>query len=58
MIGRFSTFLEHTKRVAGEERLASFNGLFHWAVPAGREIEAGRETHSIRIFIASPMSTR
>jgi DNA-binding Lrp family transcriptional regulator len=43
VIGRFSTFLEHTKPVAGEERLASFNGLFHWAVPAGKEIEAGRE---------------
>jgi DNA-binding Lrp family transcriptional regulator len=43
VIGRFSTFLEHTKPVAGEERLASFNGLFHWAVPQGREIEAGRE---------------
>lgn len=43
VIGRFSTFLEHSKAVAGEERLASFNGLFHWAVPAGREIEAGRE---------------
>jgi DNA-binding Lrp family transcriptional regulator len=43
VIGRFSTFLEHTKPVAGEERVASFNGLFHWAVPRGREIEAGRE---------------
>ena len=43
VIGRFSTFLEHTKPVAGEERVSSFNGLFHWAVPAGREIEAGRE---------------
>ncbi|MDP9193136.1 MAG: Lrp/AsnC family transcriptional regulator [Acidobacteriota bacterium] len=43
VIGRFSTFLEHTKPVAGEERLSSFNGLFHWAVPKGREIEAGRE---------------
>ncbi|MEA2572046.1 MAG: hypothetical protein QOI24_4047 [Acidobacteriota bacterium] len=43
VIGRFSTFLEHSKPVAGEERLASFNGLFHWAVPAGREIEAGCE---------------
>jgi DNA-binding Lrp family transcriptional regulator len=43
VLGRFSTFLEHTKPVAGEERLSSFNGLFHWAVPAGREIEAGRE---------------
>lgn len=43
VIGRFSTFLEHSKPVAGEERLASFNGLFHWAVPAGREIQAGCE---------------
>jgi hypothetical protein len=41
VIGRFSTFLEHTKPVAGEERVASFNGLFHWAVPPGREIDAG-----------------
>jgi DNA-binding Lrp family transcriptional regulator len=43
VIGRFSTFLEHTKPVGGEERLASFNGLFHWAVPQGREIDAGCE---------------
>ena len=44
VIGRFSTFLEHTKPVGTEsERLSSFNGLFHWAVPKGREIEAGRE---------------
>ncbi len=43
VIGRFSTFLEHTKPVAGEERLSSFNGLFHWAVEPGREIEAGRQ---------------
>jgi AsnC-like protein len=43
VIGRFSTFLEHSKPVAGEERLARFNGLFHWAVPRGRELEAGSE---------------
>ena len=43
VIGRFSTFLEHAKPVAGEERLSSFNALFHWAVPPGREIEAGGE---------------
>ena len=36
VIGRFSTFLEH-------KRVQSFNGLFHWAVPPGREIDAGRE---------------
>ncbi|HET7433419.1 MAG TPA: Lrp/AsnC family transcriptional regulator [Thermoanaerobaculia bacterium] len=43
VLGRFSTFLEHSKPVAGEERLASFNGLFHWAVPRGRELEGGSE---------------
>ena len=44
VIGRFSTFLEHTKPVGGEgERLSSFNGLFHWSVPPGKEIEAGRQ---------------
>ena len=43
IIGRFSTFLEHVKSVAGGERVTRFNALFHWAVPAGREIEAGRE---------------
>src|ERR1044071_7283759 len=43
VLGRFSTFLEHSKPVAGNESLSSFNGLFHWAVPAGREIDAGRE---------------
>lgn len=43
VIGRFSTFLEHVKAVAGGERVTRFNALFHWAVPPGREIEAGRE---------------
>ena len=43
IIGRFSTFLEHVKPLAGGERVTRFNALFHWAVPAGREIEAGRE---------------
>jgi DNA-binding Lrp family transcriptional regulator len=44
VIGRFSTFLEHTKPVGdASERLSSFNGLFHWSVPAGKEIEGGRE---------------
>ena len=43
VIGRFSTFLEHVKPVAGGERVTRFNALFHWAVPAGREIEAGRD---------------
>ncbi len=43
VIGRFSTFLEHVKRLATGERVTKFNALFHWAVPAGREIEAGAE---------------
>jgi hypothetical protein len=43
VIGRFSTFLEHVKPQAGGERVTRFNALFHWAVPPGREIEAGRE---------------
>src|SRR5205809_4052156 len=42
IIGRFSTFLEHVKPLASGERVTRFNALFHWAVPAGREIEAGR----------------
>ena len=43
VIGRFSTFLEHVKPLADGERVTRFNALFHWAVPSGREIEAGRE---------------
>jgi hypothetical protein len=43
LIGRFSTFLEHVKPVAGGEPVTRYNALFHWAVPPGREIEAGRE---------------
>ncbi len=43
VIGRFSTFLEHVKPSAAGGRVTRFNALFHWAVPAGREIEAGGE---------------
>jgi len=43
LIGRFSTFLEHVKPLASGEKVTGFNGLFHWAVPAGRELEAGSE---------------
>jgi DNA-binding Lrp family transcriptional regulator len=43
IVGRFSTFLEHVKPSAGGVRVTRFNALFHWAVPAGREIEAGGE---------------
>ena len=47
IIGRFSTFLEHVKPSAGGERVTRFNALFHWAVPPGREIEAGGEVGAI-----------
>jgi DNA-binding Lrp family transcriptional regulator len=43
VIGRFSTFLEHVKPSASGERVTRYNALFHWRVPAGREIEAGQE---------------
>jgi len=43
IIGRFSTFLEHVKTLATGEKVTKFNALFHWAVPPGRDIEAGRE---------------
>lgn len=43
VIGRFSTFLEHVKPTANNERVTRYNALFHWAVPQGREIDAGRE---------------
>lgn len=43
VIGRFSTFLEHVKPSSTGERVTRYNALFHWKVPEGREIEAGRE---------------
>ena len=43
VVGRFSTFLEHVKPSAGGSRVTRYNALFHWRVPEGREIEAGRE---------------
>jgi DNA-binding Lrp family transcriptional regulator len=43
VIGRFSSFLEHVKPSASGARATRYNALFHWRVPKGREIEAGRE---------------
>jgi hypothetical protein len=43
VVGRFSTFLEHVKKTAGGEAVTRYNALFHWRVPEGREIEAGKE---------------
>ena len=50
VIGRFSTFLEHAKPLSSGERVTRFNALFHWAVPQGREIEAGREVGRFHIM--------
>ncbi|MBW3629723.1 MAG: Lrp/AsnC family transcriptional regulator [Gemmatimonadetes bacterium] len=43
VIGRFSTFLEHVKPGGEGKRVTRYNALFHWKVPPGREIDAGRE---------------
>jgi len=43
VVGRFSTFLEHVKATAGNERATRYNALFHWAVPPGEEVAAGCE---------------
>src|ERR1051326_5183420 len=50
VIGRFSTFLEHVKPTAGEQRVTRYNALFHWAVPPGRELESGREVGRFHIM--------
>jgi hypothetical protein len=43
VIGRFSTFLEHYKKHSDGSTVTKYNALFHWAVPPGREMDAGRE---------------
>jgi DNA-binding Lrp family transcriptional regulator len=43
VVGRFSTFLEHVKKLSTGEQVTRYNALFHWAVPVGRELDAGRE---------------
>lgn len=50
VIGRFSTFLEHVKPLATGERVTRFNALFHWVVPPGQEITAGREVGRFHIL--------
>jgi hypothetical protein len=50
VIGRFSTFLEHVKPNSAGERVTRFNALFHWAVPPGREMEAGRQVGRFHIM--------
>lgn len=43
VIGRFSTFLEHVKKLKDGTVVTKYNALFHWAVPKGREMDAGLE---------------
>lgn len=43
VIGRFSTFLEHVKKHKDGSTVTRYNALFHWAVPHGKEMEAGKE---------------
>ena len=50
VIGRFSTFLEHVKPSTQGTRVTRYNALFHWRVPQGREIEAGREVGRFHIL--------
>ncbi|MEO8032805.1 MAG: Lrp/AsnC family transcriptional regulator [Acidobacteriota bacterium] len=50
VVGRFSTFLEHVKPSSTGERVTRFNALFHWAVPPGRQLEAGREIGRFHIL--------
>ena len=50
VIGRFSTFLEHVKPLADGDRVTRFNALFHWAVPQGRELEAGQQIGRFHIL--------
>ncbi len=50
VIGRFSTFLEHVKPTAAGERVTRFNALFHWAVPPGQEIRAGKEVGRFHVM--------
>jgi hypothetical protein len=50
VIGRFSTFLEHVKQNAAGERVTQYNALFHWAVPPGREIDAGQQIGRFHIM--------
>ncbi len=50
ILGRFSTFLEHVKPLADGQRVTRFNGLFHWAVPTGRELEAGKQVGRFHIL--------
>jgi hypothetical protein len=50
VVGRFSTFLEHVKQLKTGEQVTKYNALFHWAVPPGQELQAGREVGRFHIM--------
>ena len=50
VVGRFSTFLEHVKTLKTGEQVTKYNALFHWAVPPGREVDAGRQVGRFHIM--------
>ena len=50
VIGRFSTFLEHVKTLKTGEQVTKYHALFHWAVPKGREMDAGREVGRFHVM--------
>lgn len=50
VVGRFSTFLEHVKTLKTGEQVTKYNALFHWAVPPGQELQAGREVGRFHIM--------
>ena len=50
VIGRFSTFLEHVKQLKTGEQVTRYNALFHWAVPPGRELDAGKQVGRFHIM--------
>jgi DNA-binding Lrp family transcriptional regulator len=43
LLGRFSTFLEHSKKTGSGPQANKHSALVQWAVPPGSELEAGRE---------------
>lgn len=43
VIGRFAAFLEHVQTKTADGPVTKYNGLFHWTVPKGMEVQAGSE---------------
>ena len=43
LLGRFSTFLQHSGGSAASQEITRFNALLQWAVPDGEQLVSGRE---------------